>query len=112
MNNRDFAIACNKFFYYAMNYKYATVEVTDFEGKRETYAPQFINAFPIDVRLHLIGKFNSAFDAHGSYGAIMSFYADLDGKNRMRFLSWVNDNFDESGEFGINLNTEWNSENK
>lgn len=101
MDNKTFAIAANKFFYYAMNYRAAEVQVETFSGVESHYLPEFFNAFPLALRAHLMNKWNAI--NVGSYGNLMAFYGELDGTNRVRMLKWINENFEQADNYGLSL---------
>lgn len=104
MTNKDFAIAVNKFFFYAMNYPLVEVEYpTLFDGTQKKHLPSFFNAFEPSIIAHYVGKWESAYKRVGSYGAINVFYGDLDGKHRAKMLKYINENFTQREDFGINL---------
>lgn len=104
MSNKDFAVAVNKFFFYAMNYDSVAITYpTLWNGKVTNYLPSFFNAFDkMDIE-HLWGKFQSAYNRSGCRGAIMDFYGELDGSNRAKFLTWINNNFKQRDDFGISM---------
>lgn len=106
MTNKDFALAVNKFYYYANNWGYANVTYpTLSRGQVTEYIQDFFLAFePYDVE-HLLGKFNHAYKEYGCRAAMMAFYGELDGEHRARLLTWINANFKQSDEFGISVKT-------
>lgn len=112
MNAKDYAIAVNKFFYFANNWNSEEVTYpTLFRGKVTEYIPAFFQAFePYNIE-HLLAKFNHCYELYGCRGVIMGFYAELDGENRARLLQWAYDNFQQSDDFGINLSY-FNKENE
>jgi len=104
MTNKEFAIAVNKFFFYAMNYPMVEVEYpTLFDGMQKKYLPSFFKAFEPYLVQHLIGKWESAYERRGSYGAINDFYGELDGTQRAKMLKYINETYEQKDEFGINL---------
>lgn len=103
MENREFAIAVNKFFYFAMNFTTSEITYPSYDGMRTEYLPSFFNAFEKHLIEHIKGKWDSAFRTGGAYGAMFAFYADLDGENRAKFLAWVNENYKQRDTFGISL---------
>lgn len=104
MTNTNFAIAVNKFFFYAMNYSQADITYpTLFNGNVTRSLPDFFLAFDKGSIEHLFGKFNSAYDKYGSRGAVMAFYGELDGTNRYKLLSWINENYKMRDDFGISI---------
>lgn len=116
MTNNEFAIAVNKFFYFAMNYPFANVTYKTFDGEKTEYLPSFLNAEWCCNTAHIVSKWKSAcikcYDEDGyptyndSYGTINRFYAELDGGNRMALLKWVNENYKHDDTWGIRLETE------
>lgn len=105
MTSRDFAIAVNKFFYYANNYNCVDITYPSIEGcDKHRYMPDFFQAFEPYLIEHLWGKFEYRYEnARTSGAAVLEFYADLDGSNRMKLLSWINENYEQSDNFGISL---------
>lgn len=102
--NKDFAVSVNKFFYYIHNYDMVAITYpTLFNGDKTEYLPSFFKAFEPSIVEHLLGKFRSFANKSGSASAIISLYAELDGKNRARLCKWINENYSQSEEFGINL---------
>lgn len=114
MTKADFAIAVNKFFYFAMNYSFGQVTYQTFDGEKTEYLPTFLNANWHCNKAHMVGKWKAAcikkYDENDypifndSYGTINRFYAELDGKNRMAFLTWVMENYKQDDNYGICLN--------
>lgn len=106
MDNKTFGIASNKFFYFAMNYRYGQVALPNWDGTETMHsAPTFLNAFDLHIRTHLLGKWNAYYDTYGGYGVLMAFYADLDGTNRAKLLKWINENYELADANGISLTT-------
>lgn len=85
--------AINKWIYYCLNYEVVEVEVADFDGHKKEWLPDCFNAFPMNIRKHLAGKFHAYYEDYGSYGVMTKFYAELDGTNRKLLLEWVVSNF-------------------
>lgn len=116
MDNRNFAIAVNKFFYFSMNYEMDYITYETFGGEKTELLPSFLNANWHCNRAHMIEKWKSIcierYDKNrvpiysDSYGRIWRFYSELDGDNRMALLEWVNENFKINEDFGINLKEE------
>lgn len=116
MTKKDFAIAVNKFFYYAMNYKCVEVTYKSFNGDKTEYLPAFFkdNIFHCNTA-HMVGKWKGAiikkYDKddypiyNDSYGVMMRFYAELDGNNRASLLAWICENYQQNDDFGISLAT-------
>lgn len=104
MTNADFAIAVNKFFFFANNFPTKAITYKSIDGTEKTkYAPSFFECFEPWAVEHLLGKWASAYDRYGCYGCMNAFYGELDGGNRYRFLKWVNENYEQKDNFGISI---------
>lgn len=79
MEKHTSLIAINKWMFFIYNYPHDFIE-------RIWAAEPWLAA-------HLRGKFNGYYDANGAYGAIPSFYAELDSNNKIKMMSWVMDNY-------------------
>jgi hypothetical protein len=86
--NKEFAIAMNKWVFFAMNYPYNFIEQV-WEGNDNL------------VR-HLKAKFNAIYDNYGSRAVMNSFYCELDGENKQKLLNWVADNFNDEQKLHFN----------
>lgn len=60
------------------------------------YPQNFLDAFPESSRKHLSGKFDSAYEKAGSYGAMIKFWMELDAENTKIFALWIKNNYDKS----------------
>lgn len=104
MTNRDFCIASNKFFYYAMNFNAKQITYPSIQGGNKTeYIPEFFEAFEPNLIEHLLGKWRYLYEEYGCHDVIMRFYAELDGENRTKMLSWINENYQQREDFGISI---------
>ena len=103
-NTKISMIAINKWFFYAMNYNVVPVEIEDFQGKRTEYLPDCFNAFPLWLRAHLAGKWDSIYESYGSRAVLMVFYSELDWNNRKFLMEWVLNNY--NGEQKLNFKEE------
>ena len=72
--------AINNWFYFCMNYPYNFIEKV--WGPREKF----------NLTDHLQGKFDALYERYGSRAVMTAFYAELDGGNRKKLLTWVNEN--------------------
>ena len=106
MTNADISlIAINKFFFYAMNYPCVPITYKSIDGtEKKAYLPSFFKAFPPYLVEHLKGKWECACSQCGSYGAMMKFYGELDGDNKIRMLNHIIDTY--NGEQKLPLNEE------
>lgn len=105
MDNKTFAIAVNKFFYYVNNYEYRWVTFpTIHRGEVSEYLPDFFWAFPAESIEWLLGKWDAFLETFGRNGAMMNFYAELDGTNRALLLKWINENYELPDGYGMNTN--------
>lgn len=86
--NKDFAIAMNKWVFFAMNYPY------DFIDK--------VWAGQTSLIAHLKGKFNAYYDDYGSRAVMNTFYCELDGANKQKLLNWVADNYNDEQKLRFN----------
>ena len=106
MTNKDFALAVNRFFYYANNWKCKEITYPSLAGHDITkYIPAFFEAFSKERIEWLLGKWNACYEDYGCRGVMMAFYAELDGNNRALLLSWINENYQLDEGFGISLKT-------
>ena len=104
MTNAEFAIAVNKFFYFANNLPTKAITYKSIDGTEKTkYAPSFFECFEPWVVEHLLDKWAEAYYRHGCYGCMNAFYEELDGGNRYRLLKWVNENYEHRNNFGISI---------
>lgn len=94
--------AINKWFYYAMNYRVVEVEVADFDGNHTEYLPDFFNAFPLHMRKHLAGKWNSLYEDYGSRAVLMAFYGELSSNYRKDLMLWVLENYNDEQKLNFN----------
>ena len=101
-NNKIAMQAINKWFYYAMNYNVVKVEVADFDGNHTEYLPDFFNAFPLHMRKHLAGKWNSLFEDYGSHAVLMAFYGELSSNYRKDLMAWVLENYNDEQKLNFN----------
>lgn len=101
MTNKEFSISVNKFFYYIHNYN--CVEITDNAGNK-VYVPNFFMAFEDWVRGHIYSKYKSYLnDGLNPEFAIIKLYGELDGSNRYKMLSYINEHYKQSDDFGISI---------
>lgn len=77
--NREALTAINKWFYFSMNYPYGFIE------KIWGDEPWLAN--------HIKSKFDHLYDVYGSYGVINALYGELDTTNRVKFMNWVMNNY-------------------
>lgn len=106
MDNKTFASAVTKFFYYANNWDHKLVTYKTYSGEtREEWLPGFFTAFPKHMLPHLVEKFNKAYDQAGARGALMSFYAELDSTFRAIMLKYINETYQYTEGFGIDLSS-------
>ena len=96
--------AINKWYYYAMNYNVAPVEIEDYAGKRTELLPDCLNAFPIHLREHLAKKWDTLYGLYGSRAVLMAFYGELDSNNKKLLMEWVLNNYND--EVKLNFNEE------
>ena len=94
--------AINKWFYYAMNYRVVEVEVGDYNGTRTEYLPDFFNAFPLWLRGHLAGKWNTLYEKYGSHAVLMAFYGELSSNYRKDLMAWVLENYNDEQKLSFN----------
>lgn len=119
MTTKDFALAVNKFFYFAMNYRCVEVTYDTFGGQKTEYLPEFFsgeNIFHCNPS-HMVEKWHDAcvrqYDENGcpvsfndSYSVMNRFYSNLDGQNRFALLKWVCNNYELAEGWGISLPNE------
>jgi len=103
MDNKTFASAVTKFFYYANNWDTKEVTYSAHGETRREWLPGFFTAFPKGILAHMVGKWNAAYDAGGSRGALMLFFAELDGSYRATLLKYINEHYQYPEGFGVNL---------
>jgi len=76
ISDDDYFKSINHFIFFAMNY------------------PQnFLDAWSGSIRSHLLGKFTTAYEKAGTYGAMVKFWSDLDDNNREIFAKWIKENY-------------------
>ena len=106
MNNKDFAVSINRFFYFANNYDCVKITFPSVHsGSRTEYQPEFFKAFEPHLVEHLLGKFEYFYGKcnRRSGAALIEFYAELDGNNRARLLKYINENYNENATWGLAL---------
>jgi hypothetical protein len=66
------------------------------------YPQNFIEAFGLSMKEHMRGKFDSAYQRYGAYGAMVKFWSDLDTENKEIFARWIKENYKGSklNEYG------------
>jgi len=57
------------------------------------YPQNFLDAFSLSMKEHLRGKFDSSYQRYGSYGAMVKFWSELDTEQKMKFASWIKENY-------------------
>ena len=107
MTNKDFALAVNRFFYYANNWTNKEITFPTFTKEDKTVdMPAFFEAFPKGRIEWLWSEWNYCYKTYGARGVMMAFYAELDGINRALLLKWINENYSlEPEDFGLTLET-------
>lgn len=106
MDNKTFASSVTKFFYYANNWDTKIVTIShglNGDDTQTEWLPGFFNAFPIYIRPHMLAKWEEAYDKGGPRGAMMLFFAELDGSYRADVLKYINEHYDYKEGFGLNL---------
>lgn len=96
MKDKESAIeAMNTMFYYAMNFPFSEVSYeTLWEGTKKEWLPKFIGDIDWGCNLeHIVNKWKKCEEQGGYYGKVYAFYAELDDKNRKRFLGYILDNY-------------------
>lgn len=79
LSDNDYFQVVNNFVYFCLN-----------------YPKNFFDAFGDKddmIRKHIESKFNKAYDNHGSYGAMVYFWTDLDGNNKKKLAEWIKQNY-------------------
>ena len=106
MDNRTFASAVTKFFYYANNWDHKLITWKTYSGEtRQEWLPGFFTAFPAHMLPHLVEKFNTSYEKAGARGALMHFFAELDNGYRADMLKYINENYNYTEGFGIDLSS-------
>jgi len=62
----------------------------------QSYPSNFMDAFgdkDNGIRKHIENKFDKAYKEHGTYGAMIKFWTDLDAENQKKFASWIKENY-------------------
>lgn len=75
-----------------INEDYNNSEIGKFVGFTLNYDRNFIKNIwgeESSIAKHLEGKFQSAYDKVGSYGAMIAFYSMLDSENRDKLESYI-----------------------
>lgn len=96
MTNKDLAVGFNKVFYAINNIGGETFTAINFyTGERETKVlPKWFSAFDSGLVQHLADKWEES-------GDFFTFYSQLDGGTRFKLLSWINENYQLSEDFGL-----------
>ena len=76
--------AVNKFIFYCYNFEH------DFIQKVWKDDPWLAS--------HLDSKFKAAYRNEGAYGAMLSFYAELDSSNKAKLLAYILENYNDEQE--------------
>ena len=87
MDKKTMMQGINKFFYFAMNYPYGFIKKVWSDDE--------------PLANHLEGKFDALHRSYGPMGVMNAFYAELDGRNRVKLLNWVAENYDDEIELNI-----------
>ncbi len=58
-----------------------------------------------NIRKHIEEKFDKGYDKHGSYGAMIYFWTELDNTNRRLLADWINDNHDDVNTYSEKVNS-------
>lgn len=107
------ASAINKFMYYSWNYQFIRHTWKSIGGEERTeYVPEFLTKVKWNCNFdHMLSKWNSAVFYYGfdgekkrerdAHGFFSRFYAELDGENRLSFLTWILDNYNGECKFGF-----------
>lgn len=80
LSDNDYFQVVNHFVYFCLNYP-------------QNFFDAFGHGKDDMIRKHIESKFNKAYDNHGSYGAMVYFWTDLDGKNKEKLAKWIKENF-------------------
>lgn len=62
----------------------------------QNYPNNFLDAFgekDNSIRKHIEQKFDYAYKKHGSWGAMVYFWTELDGKNKEKLANWIKENY-------------------
>lgn len=102
MENKDFALASNKFLYYLMNYTFIRIHWQIFGVDYSGLLPEWFKAFPEDKIAHLVNKFQNSLDKD-RVSFFFEVYANIDGELRYQLLSWINNTYPFKGSFGISI---------
>jgi len=94
-NTKIAMTAINKWFYYAMNFGCKKMEVATFSGIEQEYCPDCFEAFPPNMRGHLLNKWNGIYESYGSDAVLMRFYAELSTNYRKDLMQWVLNNYND-----------------
>jgi hypothetical protein len=100
-NMQTAMVAINKWFYYAMNYRVAPIEISDYKGERTEWLPDCFNAFPKSIRGHFAEKWDALYESYGSRAVLMAFYAELDSNHRKELIKWVMENYNDEIKFSF-----------
>jgi len=65
------------------------------------YLPSFFKAFEPHEIEHFVGKWKSAYQRSGCYGAVNDFYGELDGTHRVKILEYINETYTQRDDFGL-----------
>ena len=101
-NIKTAMIAINKWFFYGYNYDCVEMEIATFSGVEKMYAPSCLQAFPVGMRKHFLGKWNELYDAYGSRAVLMAFYAELSPSNRKLLIEWIMGNYNNEQKLSFN----------
>ena len=80
LSDNDYFQVVNHFVYFCLNYP-------------QNFFDAFGHGKDDMIRKHIEDKFNKAYDKHGSYGAMVKFWTDLDGKNKDKLADWIKENY-------------------
>lgn len=79
LTNDDYFQVVNHFVYFTQNYPN---NFFDAFGEKDNY-----------IRKHIEEKFDYGYKKHGSYGAMIYFWTELDGKNKEKLANWIKENY-------------------
>lgn len=104
MENRDFAIAVNKFLFYQWNFESVPITYPSVSGGYKTeYMPGFFKVFRDNGLIeHMYLKWVN-YHRRDTHSSIARLYGELSKEDRYIVLKWINENYSLREDFGITL---------